>query len=465
MNGHDVRIERDAFGEVEVPADRYWGAQTQRALALFEVGEERFPSALIRAFGLQKLAAARTNRHLSVLATALADPIEAAAREVWEGRFDAHFPLTVWQTGSGTQTNMNANEVIANRANELLGHPLGSREPVHPNDHVNRSQSSNDSFPTVMHLATVLEFRHRLLPALGLLEETLATKANAFKDVVKIGRTHLMDAVPMTMGQAFEAFRQQIAFGIERIEATFPRLCLLPQGGTAVGTGLNAPARFDAAFCEEVSTLSGLVFKPNASKFEGMGAHDAFVEASGALNVVAVSLSKIANDIRLLASGPRCGLGELIIPHDGLTSSIMPGKRNPTIAEVVVQAAFAVMGNHATISMAGAAGTFELNVAKPVIIDRILQSVRILADSIRVFALRLIEGLDVNRELLTANVANALLLPTVLNPVLGYDRVAQITAKALTDGIPPREAAIALGLLTGEEYDRLVDARAMTTPS
>ncbi len=332
MTGQEMRIERDAFGEVEVPADRYWGAQTQRALVLFEVGEERFPSALIRAFGLQKLAAARANRHLGTLPPALADPIEAAAREVWEGRFDDHFPLTVWQTGSGTQTNMNANEVIANRANELLGHPLGSREPIHPNDHVNRSQSSNDSFPTVMHLATVFELRNRLLPALGLLEETLATKAHAFKDVVKIGRTHLMDAVPMTMGQAFDAFRQQIAFGIERIEATLPRLCLLPQGGTAVGTGLNAPAGFDAVFCEEVSALSGVAFKPNPSKFEGMGAHDAFVEVSGALNVVAVSLTKMANDIRLLASGPRCGLGELIIPHDGLTSSIMPGKRNPTIA-------------------------------------------------------------------------------------------------------------------------------------
>ena len=465
MTGQEMRIERDAFGEVEVPAGRYWGAQTQRALALFEIGEERFPSALIRAFGLQKLAAARANKHLGTLTPALADPIEAAAREVWEGRFDDHFPLTVWQTGSGTQTNMNANEVIANRANELLGHSLGSREPVHPNDHVNRSQSSNDSFPTVMHLATVPEVRHRLLPALGLLEETLATKADAFKDVVKIGRTHLMDAVPMTMGQAFGAFRQQIAFGIERIEATLPRLCLLPQGGTAVGTGLNAPAGFDAVFCEEVSALSGVAFKPNPSKFEGMGAHDAFVEVSGALNVVAVSLTKMANDIRLLASGPRCGLGELILPHDGLTSSIMPGKRNPTIAEVVVQAAFAVMGNHATISMAGAAGTFELNVAKPVIIDRILQSIRILADSVRVFALRLVQDLDVNRERLAVNVANALLLPTVLNPVLGYDRVAQITTKALTDGTPPREAALALGFLTGEEYDRLVDARAMTAPS
>ena len=342
-----------------------------------------------------------------------------------------------------------------------LGRPLGSRSPVHPNDHVNRSQSSNDSFPTVMHMAAVLDLRERLLPALTLLREALSAKAADFAAVLKIGRTHLMDAVPMTMGQAFDAFAQQVAFGAERIEATLARLCLLPQGGTAVGTGLNAPAGFDSTFCEEVSALTTITFRPNPSKFEGMGAHDAFVEASGALNTVAVSLIKIANDIRFLASGPRCGLGELILPHDGLTSSIMPGKRNPTVAEVSIQAAQQVMGNHATVSIAGAAGFFELNVSKPVIIYNLLQSVRLLSDSARVFATRAVQGLEVDCARVAANVSNALLLATALNPVLGYDRVAQITAKALAEKTSPREAAVALAFLTGEEYDRLVDPRMM----
>jgi len=459
------RIEHDAFGAIEVPADRYWGAQTQRALGVFEVGEERFPVRLIRTFGLQKLAAVRANRQLGLLDGQVAHTIESAAREIWDGHFDDHFPLTVWQTGSGTQTNMNANEVIANRANELLGQPLGLRSPVHPNDHVNRSQSSNDSFPTVMHIAVVLDVRERLLPALTLLHGALAAKAAEYADILKIGRTHLMDAVPMTMGQAFDAFTQQVAFGVERIEATLPRLRLLPQGGTAVGTGLNAPAGFDSLFCDEVSALTATTFRPNPSKFEGMGAHDAFVEASGALNAVAVSLMKIANDIRFLASGPRCGLGELVLPHDGLTSSIMPGKRNPTVAEVLVQAAQQVMGNHATISIAGAAGSFELNVSKPVIIYNLLQSIRLLSDSARMFATRVVEGLEVDRKRLAANVSNALLLATALNPVLGYDRVAQITAKALAEGITPREAAVAFAFVTGEEYDRLVDPRTMAVPT
>ncbi|MEP9368712.1 class II fumarate hydratase [Xanthobacter sp. VNH20] len=458
------RIENDAFGPVEIPAGRYWGAQTQRALAVFDVGEEHFPAGLIHAFGLQKIAAARANLRLGVLDAALAQAIEAAAAEVLAGRFDDHFPLRIWQTGSGTQTNMNANEVIANRANELLGQPLGTKAPVHPNDHVNRSQSSNDSFPTVMHIATVQELRARLLPALAELHGQLAIKASAFADVLKIGRTHLMDAVPMTMGQAFDAFARQIANGMARIESALPRLCVLPQGGTAVGTGLNAPVGFDAAFCAEASALAGVTFSPNPSKFEGMAAHDALVEASGALNVIAVSMMKIANDIRLLGSGPRCGLGELIIPNDGLTSSIMPGKRNPTIGEVVVQAAFQVMGNHATVTAAGASGNFELNVAKPVLIYNVLQSIRILADSAHIFASRLIADLDVDRARLADNVANALLVVTALNPVIGYDKVAQITTKALDAGMTPRAAAIALGYLSGADYDRLVDPTLMTRP-
>lgn len=455
------RSERDSFGTIDVPKDRYWGAQTQRALEVFRVSDERFPVCLIRAFALQKLAAVRANRRLGVLDDALAELIEKAATELRDGRFDDHFPLTIWQTGSGTQTNMNVNEVVANRANELVGQPLGAKAPVHPNDHVNCSQSSNDSFPTVMHIVTALELRDRLLPALHHLRSELAAKAVAFSDVVKIGRTHLMDAVPMTMGQAFDAFSRQIGHGIARIEDTLPRLHLLVQGGTAVGSGVNAPVRFDAAFCEELSSLGGIRFSPNPSKFEGMGAHDSLVEVSGALNGLAVSLLKIANDVRFLGSGPRCGLGELVIPHDGLTSSIMPGKRNPTIAEVVAQAAFQVIGNHATITAAGASGNFELNVAKPVLIYNLLQSIRLLADSTGIFADRLIHDLDVDRRQLAANVANALLLVTALNPVLGYDTVAQITAKALADGVTPREAAIALGLLTGEEYDRHVDPGAM----
>ena len=465
MGQPDFRTEHDAFGPVQIPADRYWGAQTQKALGVFEIGDERFPTCLIRSFGLQKMAAVRANRRLAVLDPQIADAIEAAARQLWIGKFDDHFPLTIWQTGSGTQTNMNANEVIANRANESFGEPLGLRRPVHPNDHVNRSQSSNDSFPTVMHLCTALELRDRLLPSLRILQNTFASKAAEFDGVIKIGRTHLMDAVPMTVGQSFAAFAQQISCAVDRIEATTPRLYLLAQGGTAVGSGLNAPVGFDAAFCEEASALCGIPFAPNPSKFEGMSAHDALVEVSGVLNVIAVSLIKIGNDIRLLGSGPRCGLGEFVIPDDGLSSSIMPGKRNPTIAEAMIQACFQVVGNHATISAAGASGTFELNVAKPVLIYNLLQSIRLLADSSRVFANKLVRGLDVDRGRLATNVSNALLLATALNPSLGYDRVAQITKKAMADDITPRAAAIALGYLTGEEYDRSVRASAMTQPT
>jgi fumarate hydratase class II len=457
----DVRTEHDSFGTVAVPKDRYWGAQTQRALEVFQVSDERFPVALIRAFALQKIAAVRANLQLGTIAPEIAAPIETAALELQQGRFDDHFPLPIWQTGSGTQTNMNANEVIANRANELLGQPLGTKSPVHPNDHVNCSQSSNDSFPTVMHVATALELRGRLLPALQVLRDDLRAKAAAFSDVVKIGRTHLMDAVPMTMGQAFDAFARQIGHAIDRIEVVFPRLLMLPQGGTAVGSGLNAPAGFDSAFCEYLNALTGVAFVPNPSKFEGMGAHDALVEVSGALNGLAVTLLKIANDVRFLGSGPRCGFGELIIPHDGLTSSIMPGKRNPTIAEMLVQVCFQVTGNNAVVTAASASGNFELNVAKPVIIYNVLQSIRILADGIDVFTSRLIRDLDVDRRQLAANVANAPLLATALNPVIGYDKVALITAKALDEVITPREAAIALGLLSGEDYDRYVDPQRM----
>jgi fumarate hydratase class II len=423
---NDTRIENDAFGPVQIPADRYWGAQTQRALAVFDVGEERFPACLIHAFGLHKMAAARANVRCGTLAPHLADAIVDAAGELRDGLFDAHFPLTVWQTGSGTQTNMNANEVIANRANERLGQPLGTRSPVHPNDHVNASQSSNDSFPTVMQMVTALELRDRLLPAMALLRDTLLDRAHAFADVLKVARTHLMDAVPMTMGQAFTGFTVQADNGMERIES-----------------------------------LTGLPFHAAACKVEGMAAHDVLVEVSGVLNVIATSLLKLANDLRWLGSGPRCGLGELMIPDDGLTSSIMPGKRNPTIAEVAAQAAMQVMGNHVTITMAGASGNFELNVAKPLLIHNVLQSIRILADSTRVLARKLVAGLEANHGRLAANVEGALLAVTALNPVIGYDRAAQITRTAIARDITPRAAAIELGLLSGEDYDRLVDPHRM----
>jgi fumarate hydratase class II len=450
-----LRIEHDAFGPVSIPADRYWGAQTQRALEVFG-GKQPFPASLIRAFGQQKRACARANARLGVLAPALAQAIEQAAEALAKGDLDQHFPLSIWQTGSGTQTNMNANEVIANCANLTLGGELGSKSPVHPNDHVNRSQSSNDSFPTVMHLTTVLELRGRLLPVLGHLRDALGNKADAW---------HLMDAVPMSQGQAFGAFAQQIQHGIARIEACMPRLRLLPQGGTAVGTGLNTPAGFDLAFCEEISRLTGERFETNPCKFEGMGTHDALVEASGTLNVLAVSLTKIANDIRLLGSGPRCGLGELIVPDDGLTSSIMPGKRNPTIAEVLVQGAMQVIGNHTTITLAGASSTFELNVAKPVLIHNLLHSIEVLSDCASLFTHKLLGGLEVNRRQLAHNVEHSLLMATALNPVLGYDRVAQITRKAADEGLSPKDAAVQLGLITAEDYERQVRPERMITPS
>ena len=461
-----MREEFDAFGAVEIPEDKYYGGQTRRAMEVFgEPGPEATPASLIHAAGLQKLAAVRANLAVGAIEPRLADAIERAAREVWDGRFDDHFPLPIWQTGSGTQTNMNVNEVIANRANELLGEPLGTRSPVHPNDHVNRSQSSNDSFPTMMHIAVLGELSRDLRPALVTLRDACASKAEAFSDIVKIGRTHLMDAVPMMVGQGFDTFARQVTASIERLDAAVPRLGVVPQGGTAIGTGLNAPAGFDKAFCEELSRLSGLSFSPAPSKFESMAAHDELVALSGILNTLAVSLIKMANDLRFLGSGPRCGLGEFTLPPDGLSSSIMPGKANPTVAEVVLQVAFQVVGNHATITMAGASGNFELNVAKPVIVYNLLQSIRLLSGAMETFASRFVAGVAVNERQTAANVAGSILPATALNPVLGYDAVAKITKKALAEGTTPREAAIALELLTGEEYDKHVDPAALARPT
>jgi fumarate hydratase class II len=459
-----TRQERDAFGTVEVAADRYWGAQTQRALLLFRIGSEKLPPALVHAIGLQKLAAAQANAGLNELPAEIVAALQQAAREVADGKFDDHFPLPVWQIGSGTATNMNANEVIANRANELLGQPLGTKKPVHPNDHVNRGQSSNDTFPTVMHIVTVLQIHQRLIPALQALHKALVAKAEAWADIAKIARTHLQDATPMTLGQGFGAMARQVELGVDRAQDSLKRLYPLAQGGTAVGTGLNAKAGFDTAFASALSKLTGLPFTANPNKFEGMGAHDAMVEASGMLNTVAVSLAKIANDIRFLGSGPRAGLAELVLPHDGLTSSIMPGKRNPTLAEALLQVCYQAMGNHVTVTQAAAAGHFELNVAKPVIVHNVLKSIELLSDAATVFGSDMVAGIEPNTATLQRNVEHSIMLATALNPHLGYDKVAQIVNKAFAEGTSPKQAAIDLGFLTAEDYDRLADPRSMLGP-
>ncbi len=452
----DERIESDSMGEVRVPADRYWGAQTQRSLENFRIGDERMPEPLIRALGLQKTAAAAANRDLGTLDAHLAEAIRSAALEVADGRLSDHFPLVVWQTGSGTQTNMNANEVIANRANQLLGAPLGARHPVHPNDHVNLGQSSNDSIPTAMHIATVRELHDALLPALHGLHAALATKAAEYTDVVKIGRTHLQDATPMTLGQEMSGWAAQVTNGIERVRATLPHLLHLAQGGTAVGTGLNAPPGFSTRFVVALSDLTGLSFVPAPNRFEALATHDALVECSGALNVLAVSLTKIANDIRLLGSGPRCGLGELRLPENEPGSSIMPGKVNPTQAEAMTMVCAQVIGNHVTVTIAGMQGHLELNVFKPVIIYNVLQSIRLLADACRSFTTHCVIGLQADRDRIAALLDRSLMLVTALAPQIGYDRAAAIAKKAHHEGLTLREAALALGYVSAEEFDRCV---------
>jgi fumarate hydratase class II len=459
-----TRTETDSLGSIEIPADRYWGPQTERARRLFRIGTERLPPGLIRALGLHKWACAEANERLGELPPEIARAIREAAQEVAEGRRDEDFPLPVWQTGSGTQTNMNANEVIANRANELLGAPLGSRKPVHPNDHVNRGQSSNDNFPTIMHIAAAEAVEGRLIPALGRLHAALWKRSEEWAGIVKLGRTHLMDAVPMTLGQEFGAWARQVELGIERLRACLPRLLLLPQGGTAVGTGLNRHRDFDRVFCEIVAERTGLAFRPNPNKFEGMAAHDAFVELSGAMNVVAVSLNKVANDIRLLGSGPRAGLAELVIPSDGLSSSIMPGKTNPTQAEALTMVCAQVMGNNVTVTIGGAQGHLELNVFKPVIIHAVLQSATLLADASESFAHNMVEKLEPNRERIAENLAKSLMLVTALNPRIGYDKAVAIGKKALAENLTLKEAAARLGYVSPEEFDRWVRPEEMVEP-
>ena len=451
-----TRLERDTLGEIEVPADRYWGAQTARSIVNFPIGSERMPRELIRALGILKQAAAETNSALGVLPPELAELIGRAAREVVAGELDDHFPLVVWQTGSGTQTNMNANEVIANRAIELAGGVVGSKDPVHPNDHVNRGQSSNDTFPTAMHIAAAERLVHHLLPALRHLRDALDSKAQEFDDVVKIGRTHLMDAVPLTLGQEFSGWVDQLDKNIARVEAALPDLYELALGGTAVGTGLNTHPEFAARAAEAIAGLTGLPFRPATNFFAALAAHDAVVAASGALKTTAASLMKIANDIRLLGSGPRSGLGELILPANEPGSSIMPGKVNPTQAEALTMVAAQVFGNDAAITTGGASGHLELNVFKPMMIHNLLQSIRLLGDAARSFADRCVRGIEPDRARIAELVGRSLMLVTALNPRIGYDNAARVAKKAHADGTTLKEAAVALGLLTADEFDELV---------
>jgi len=459
-----TRIETDAFGEIAVPADRLWGAQTQRSLENFRIGAERIPLPMVHALGTIKAAAARVNASQGLLDGRLADAIVAAAEEVARGALDEHFPLVVWQTGSGTQSNMNANEVIANRANLALGGELGTKSPVHPNDHVNMSQSSNDTIPSAIQIAAACEVTGALLPALVDLRDTLEEKAGAWSGIVKIGRTHTQDATPLTLGDEFSGYARQVALGIERIEAALPGLHELAQGGTAVGTGLNAPSGFGEAIAAEIAQATGLPFVTAPNKFEALAAQDALLFAHGALNTLAAGLYKIASDIRLLGSGPRSGLGELALPENEPGSSIMPGKVNPTQCEALTQLCAQVFGNHTTLTFAGSQGQFELNTYRPVMGYAFLQSVRLLGDGARSFTANLLAGLEPREDNIARGVANSLMLVTALAPTIGYDNASAIAKTAHKEGTTLREAAVASGHVSGEDYDRIVRPEAMLGP-
>ena len=459
-----TRIESDSMGEIEVPAHRYWGAQTQRSLQNFRIGWERLPDSLTRAMALQKKAAALTNMELGDLEPKIGNAIVAAADEIVAGKHAEEFPLAVWQTGSGTQSNMNLNEVIANRATEILGGKIGTKSLVHPNDHVNRAQSTNDSFPTAMHIAAVTEISEELLPALKSLHDALNAKAREFADIIKVGRTHAQDATPLTLGQVFSGYAKQAELSCARAKESLTRLYPLAQGGTAVGTGLNTKQGFAELFAAKVAELTGYPFVTADNKFEALAANDAVVEASGALNTVAVSLMKIANDVRLLGSGPRSGLGELILPENEPGSSIMPGKVNPTQSEALTMVCAQVMGNHVTITIAGATGHFELNVFKPVMAYNLLQSIRLLADAAQSFTDNCVVGIRANKERIAELMTQSLMLVTALNPVIGYDNAAKVAKKAHKEGTTLKEAAVSLGLMTAEEFDKHVRPEKMLGP-
>jgi len=459
-----TRTETDTFGPIEVPADKYWGAQAQRSLGNFKIGWEKQPLPVVRALGIVKRAAAETNMALGHLDDTIGNAIVQAAQEVIEGKLDEHFPLVVWQTGSGTQSNMNANEVISNRAIEILGGEKGSKKPVHPNDHVNMSQSSNDTYPTAMHIACAEEIVHRLLPALQQLRNALNDKAHAWKSIIKIGRTHTQDATPLTLGQEFSGYMQQVENGIERVEMTLPKLMQLAQGGTAVGTGLNAPVGFDRMVAECIARITQMPFKTAPNKFEALAAHDAMVFSHGAINTVAASLFKIANDIRLLGSGPRSGLGELSFPENEPGSSIMPGKVNPTQCEAMTQVCVQIFGNHAALTFAGSQGHFELNVYNPVMAYNFLQSVRLMADAAVSFTDNCVVGIEPRIDNIKAGVERSLMLVTALAPKVGYDNAAKIAKTAHRNGTTLREEALKTGLVTGEEFDRIVRPEDMIAP-
>ena len=459
-----TRTETDSFGPIQVAADRYWGAQAQRSLGNFKIGWEKQPLPVVRALGIVKRAAAQTNMALGLLDKKLGDAIVAAAQEVIEGKLDSHFPLAVWQTGSGTQSNMNANEVISNRAIEMLGGVMGSKKPVHPNDHVNMSQSSNDTYPTAMHIACAEEIVHHLLPALQKLRNALNDKAQAWKAIIKIGRTHTQDATPITLGQEFSGYTTQVQNGIERIEQSLPKLMQLAQGGTAVGTGLNAPVGFDKMVAERIAAITQMPFTTAPNKFEALAAHDAMVFSHGAINTVAASLFKIANDIRLLGSGPRSGLGELALPENEPGSSIMPGKVNPTQSEALTQVCIQVFGNNAALTFAGSQGHFELNVYNPVMAYNFLQSVRLMADAAVSFTDNCVVGIEPRLDNIKAGLERSLMLVTALAPKIGYDNAAKIAKAAHKNGTTLKEEAVKGGYVTAEEFDAVVRPEDMIAP-
>jgi len=460
----NYRIETDSFGSIQVPADKYWGAQTQRSLGNFKIGSERLPRALIRALGIIKRCAALTNMAQNNLDTSIGNSIVEAAGDVINGKLDDQFPLVIWQTGSGTQSNMNVNEVISNLAIERLGGIKGSKSPVHPNDHVNRSQSSNDSFPTAMHIATLEQVQHVLLPSLEHMLKALQDKSLAWNDIIKIGRTHLQDATPLTLGQEFSGYAAQIEMGIARVNDSLKRLYPLAQGGTAVGTGLNSQPGFGELFAQEVARFTGLPFNSASNKFEALAAHDAMVEISGVLSILAVSLNKIGNDIRLLGSGPRSGIGELALPENEPGSSIMPGKVNPTQCEAMTMVCAQVMGNHTTVTFAGAQGQLELNTFKPVIAYNVLQSIQLLSDAVMSLTDNCIVGIEPNLGRISELMERSLMLVTALIPHIGYDKSARIAQSALRKGTTLREEAVASGFISGEDFDQYVRPEYMLSP-